>query len=152
MTKRHIIKRSLSLVCAMAILTAGTIAANAVVTYPESVSGNIGGYSVSGGTGLMKDKASGTTSAGYTYAGRSAYVVYLYGFGTEKYVVTALESHGAQNVTAIASSRHYGSVSLVAATCHHVGFNGYTWTKRSGEGDFTKANAEFKNKIENYVP
>ena len=152
MAKRRIIKRLLSLVCATAILIVGTVAANAVVTYPESVSGNIGGYSVSGGTGLMDDYASGTTTAGDANAGRSAYVVYEYGFGSETFIATARESHGLQNVTAIAYSNLYGSESIVAATCHHVGFSGYTWTQRSGTGDFNKASKAFKNKIENYVP
>ena len=152
MAKRRIIKRLLSLVCATAILIVGTVAANAVVTYPESVSGNIGGYSVSGSTGLMSDKASGNTNAGYANAGRSAYVVYQYGFGLNYYVVTARESHGLQNVTAIANSNHYGSVSIVAATCHHVGFSGYSWTQRSGTGDFSKETEKFIDKITNYVP
>lgn len=152
MAKRRIIKRLLSLVCATAILIVGTVAANAVVTYPPTVSGNLGGYSVSGGTGLMSNRASGNTNAGYANAGRSAYVVYEYGFGAETFIATARESHGLQNVTAIAYSNLYGSKSIVAATCHHVGFSGYTWTKRSGTGDFTKASKDFKNKIENYVP
>lgn len=100
----------------------------------------------------MSNRASGNTNAGYANAGRSAYVVYEYGFGAETFIATARESHGLQNVTAIAYSNLYGSKSIVAATCHHVGFSGYTWTKRSGTGDFTKASKDFKNKIENYVP
>lgn len=152
MAKRRIIKRLLSLVCATAILIVGTVAANAVVTYPESVDGRLGSYAVSGSTSLMSNKAVGDTVASYANAGRSAYVVYQYGFGLYNYVVTAQASHGLQNVTAIANSNHYGSVSIVAATCHHVGFSGYSWTKRSGTGDFSKETEKFIDKITNYVP